>query len=728
MRQAGLARRTPARSAMKCLIICLSVTLALLAGANRGLAQGSTQILALDGSAPGKVFEGVGAVSGGGAMSVLLKDYPEPQRSQILDILFKPQFAASMQTLYVEVGSDGNSTQGSEPTHMRSRDDENDSRGYEWWLMAEAKRRNPALTLDACAWGCPGWIGNGNFWSQDMCDYYVRWIKALKTHYGLDLNAIGCRNERGAAVPWVKLFRKILDENGLGNVRIHGFDNPGNDHMWDWIPQLNTDKDLAASVDILSNHCLPDLPLPPFVRQTAERLGKPIWNTEEHVYNEGPKHYEDAFSAALGCVHLFNINYIEQGATKIVNWYLCGSTYPVEPYYDQPPAMFASSPWSGHYSLKPIIWSYAHYGQFTKIGWRYVNGGCAKLTGGGTVVTLKSDSGDYSVIVETSGTIKPQVVTFKIGGGLSSHALCVWRTTRDAQFIRQKDIAPSSDGTFTCTFEPDEIVSISTTTGQRKGAFADVPAEKPFPFPYFENFDHYSDPNQFGWLPHYTADICGVFEIADRPDKNGKCLRQVVGRKAQSWAPEWKPYTVLGDPQWSDYEVSADIFFDNAGWAGVMGRINSTGNGWNGNPNGYYARLDADGNCAIYIANQALKGTGDRQLAAAKVSDWKPDAWHNVKLRFQGPKITMLVNDADVAEIADGMFGRGIAGLITGGDGNDRNTALFDNLLINRVNGGAISPTVFPQDGQPIYGASAGKYLVRPLDGEKIAKGHSNPP
>ena len=171
--------------------------LAILANASLIFAADSAQVIALDGTAPGKLFEGVGAVSGGGATSVLLKDYIEPQRSQILDVLFKPNFAASMQTLYVEVGSDGNSTQGSEPTHMRSRNDENYSRGYEWWLMAEAKKRNPALTLDACAWGCPGWIGEGDFWSQDMADYYAKWIKGLKANYGLDLDAIGCRNERG---------------------------------------------------------------------------------------------------------------------------------------------------------------------------------------------------------------------------------------------------------------------------------------------------------------------------------------------------------------------------------------------------------------------------------------------------------------------------------------------------------------------------------------------------
>ena len=259
------------RAARRRPMIQVCVTAAILAGAGGAFAQSSNQTVVLDGATPGKIFEGVGAVSGGGATSVLLKDYPEPQRSQILDIFFKPQFAASMQTLYVEVGSDGNATQGTEPTHMRSRDDENYSRGYEWWLMVEAKRRNPAITLDACAWGCPGWIGNGNFWSQDMCDYYVKWIKGLKANYGLDLDAIGCRNERGSVTSWVKLFRKTLNNDGLGSMRIHAFDNPGNSRMWDWIPELNKDKDLVAAVDILGNHCLTGVPLPASVRETAER-------------------------------------------------------------------------------------------------------------------------------------------------------------------------------------------------------------------------------------------------------------------------------------------------------------------------------------------------------------------------------------------------------------------------------------------------------------------------
>jgi hypothetical protein len=46
-------------------------------------------MIQLDPSSPGRVFEGIGAVSAG-ASTRLLPDYPEPQRAQILDFLFKP--------------------------------------------------------------------------------------------------------------------------------------------------------------------------------------------------------------------------------------------------------------------------------------------------------------------------------------------------------------------------------------------------------------------------------------------------------------------------------------------------------------------------------------------------------------------------------------------------------------------------------------------------------------
>ena len=138
----------------------------------------------------------------------------------------------------------------------------------------------------------------------------------------------------------------------------------------------------------------------------------------------------------------FNENFLHSGVTKIVNWYLVGSVYPMEPYPEDPAAMIANSPWSGHYHTREVLWGYAHYGQFSKIGWQYLNGACGKLAGGGTFVTLKSPGKDYSVILETKNAQSAQNVTFNVSGGLSTGKLCVWRSDATEQFVQQAGIKP----------------------------------------------------------------------------------------------------------------------------------------------------------------------------------------------------------------------------------------------------------------------------------------------
>src|SRR6266516_7239380 len=188
----------PGRRATLLAALCLGATALTFAPASPAAATTIT----INGNAAGRTFDGVGAISGGGGNSRLLIDYPEPQRSQILDYLFLPGYGAAMQILKVAIGGDTNSTSGAEPSHQHTATDLNCGRGYEWWLMEQAKARNPGIKLVGLAWGAPGWIGNGTFFSTDMINYLVAWLDCAKNSHGLTIDYLGGWNERGRDLNW----------------------------------------------------------------------------------------------------------------------------------------------------------------------------------------------------------------------------------------------------------------------------------------------------------------------------------------------------------------------------------------------------------------------------------------------------------------------------------------------------------------------------------------------
>ena len=686
--------------------------------------------ITISGQSPGKTFDGIGIVDGGGATSVLLKDYPEKQRGEILDMLYKPMFGGSISTLLVEIPGDGNSTQGSMPSHSHYRGDYNFQRGYTWWVLQEAKKRNPQLSLDATTWSAPAWVGH--FWSQDMADYYVSWLQGLRTVYGIEMDAIGCHNEKGTSYDFAKALRRTMSERGFKDVKLHGFDNWG-DHKMDFLKDMQNDAELRDAFYAVSAHTFSEIQLTPEQRRMAEDMGKPIWNSEDHNYLPG-------FDALITIVKCFNENYIISGATKVINWYGIAGVYPLEPYSCDPAMVLAREPWSGNYQVREALWGYAHYGQFTEVGWRYVDDGCGNLPKGGTVATLRNPkTGDYSMIFETKGATEQQTVKVKVGKGLSKGRLCVWRSTADEQFARQADLTPSHHGegrggVFTITLEPNAVYSVSTTTGQQKGSFANIPASKPFPIPYEDDFEQYEKPAEWGYLPHYLADMIGAFEIRPTPNPSrkggGLCLQQVVGEHTLSWAPEWHHYTILGDSAWTDYEVSADVYLNPQDEAAVMGRLCDVGSGYGIWAKGYYLKLDDQGNCKLVItrgkrdqkeligdkeqqeailARKDIEIGGEYVLAETNLSPLSHgrgaggEAWHNLKLRFEGDQITGYVDGKEVVKATSDHYGKGMAGLMAPLHEHRVSTPYFDNLKITPVGRTRANGTSLPRDVRPLY-------------------------
>lgn len=647
----------------------------------------------LDGGEKGSLFEGIGMVNGGGATSVLLRDYPKKQRSEILDYIFKPKFGASVSAMFVEIPGDGNSTQGSMPSHEHKRGDVNYHRGYTWWVMQEAKRRNPLLTLDGTAWSAPGWVGQGVFFSQDAADYYVSFLKGLRDVYGLEFTALGCRNEKGDDYNFVKTLRRTLNQNGFNKVRIHGFDNWYEGKL-NFVDEMMKDEELRNSLDIISGHVFNEVdPVSKEHQSMAREMGKPIWNTEDHVYKPG-------FDCLIGLVECFNHNYIRSGVTKVINWYDIAALYPLEPYSLDPPSVLAYEPWSGHYTVRQALWGYAHYGQFTAIGWQYLPSAC-RMIDGGSVVAMKSAKGDYSIIIETNKASKEQTLTFNITGGLSRKSLCLWQSDEKAQFQKQANVSVK-DGAFSLTVRPHTVYTLSTTRGQRKGETL-PPASQPFPFPYEEDFEQYTNPKERGYLPRYTADICGAFEIVDTPDGTGKCMRQVVDKPTISWAPDWNHYTILGSKDWQDYTVSTDVLLNKGDVAGLMGRISEVGFGygivpkcyilelsedgtlrlvrWNGKEDKTEVVGDAEQQALILKQNDKTRG-GDYVLQECRIEGFNARLWHTLTLSFQGSLITASIDHRPLLKAEDTFFPTGMVGFMAQKTETSVATPYFDNIRV----------------------------------------------
>ena len=114
---------------------------------NDSAAMVETTTVRLDFRGHSRRFDGLGSVSAGGS-SRLLRDYPPRLAGEILDFMFKPRFGAGYNVLKVEIGGDGQSTHGVEPSHMHDGFASLNCsavRGYELWLLQQAKARNPQL-------------------------------------------------------------------------------------------------------------------------------------------------------------------------------------------------------------------------------------------------------------------------------------------------------------------------------------------------------------------------------------------------------------------------------------------------------------------------------------------------------------------------------------------------------------------------------------------------------
>ena len=644
--------------AITCLWLSLSVS---------AIQAASPLTVDLKGSDTGRTYEGFGAVSAG-ASTRLLFDYAEPYRSDILDFLFKPDFGAGFQHLKVEMGGGENSTCGSEPSHAITRAElaHPKARGYEFWLMKEARNRNPRIMLDCLPWSYPGWL-RGRF-SQDATDWWVAFLQVARNQYQMEVDWISAaQNENGTDRNWiVNSVRPTLNDRGFPAVKIQAPDCDKG--FWAVFDEFEKDPAYRRAVEAVGYHYVNGRE-PWDIDQVSHRdttpkaraSGKQLWASEEWSMSGGSW---DG-TGAMFLARLINKLYIRDRICKTEIWCPIASIYDGLPWSDTG-TMRAKTPWCGHYVVWPAVWAVAHTTQFARPGWQYLDHGCGQIdakTWKGTYVTLKDPrTGDWSMIVCTDG---PATLRVTLATGLKADRVHVWHSDARAQFVKEADLVPSSRA-FSIELQGDSIYSLTTTAGQRKGEAAHpIPAARPFPLPYHDDFESYRP----GDSPRYFSDQKGTFEVWDEPG-HGKCLKQIVPQQGIMW--EYmrgivKPYTVIGDQTWSDYSLSADVHLDG-------GDVELGGRYGDQNKLSYRWILAKDGTWKLNYQ--------EKTLASGAITAFDAARWHGMKIVFRGDMIQGYLDGQPLANVKDASRSSGMAYLASTYHGN-----LFDNLSIAGVAG-----------------------------------------
>lgn len=642
------------------LALCISIS----------VARGQQTQVVLDASSTGRVFDGLGAASAG-ASSRLLIDYPEPQRSQILDYLFKPGFGAALQHLKVEIGADVNSTDGSEPSDMRTPADHDSTRGYEWWLMAEAHKRNPNIILEILPWGAPGWVGKNSLYTPKMAGYVADFIKMAKQDYSLDIAYAGIWNEKVYDAAYVKELYRQFQADHLTTKIICCDEYPGEGAgQWAIADEILRDPELASAVDVIGVHY-------PLVNgritttDAARKTGKPLWSSEDQPNGGGgPFLSRDWPYGGRVLAHLYNQNYLQGSLTATEIW------SPITSYYDNLAApnsglMYANTPWSGHYDVQSAIWVTAHTTQFAQPGWQYLDSASGALPEKGSYVALRStDNKNWSVILETIGAHHPQTVSFRLAGGLATTEVRIWETNSVRTFEQVGGVKPVN-GEFEYTFEADSLYSLTTTTGQGKGA-AQAPPAAAFPLPYADDFER----TPLNHTPKYLSDQDGAFEVHRCDGRAGQCLEQVISSKPIPWGPLPDPFTLAGGAAWTDYSVGVDVHFLATAAATVMGRIDSADVFQDGKarlPSGYILRLAPSGAWELLSA-EFKKPEVTLASGSAKID---LSEWHHIELRFRGRQIVASLDRAPLATVENSAHTHGMFAL-----GTEWDHIQFDNLKV----------------------------------------------
>lgn len=636
---------------------------------------------------PAAWYRGLGCITANNSSRLLLDyKYEHPREyEEMMRLLFQKDYGVCLRHIKIELGSDVNSSSGTEPSTKRSMEEPADvTRGAGFQFAADAKAINPDITLDLLRWGEPAWVTRAfSFSQQQGFEARYSWYRDTLVEayhvYGLKFDFISAdSNETDTAdETWILYLRGRLDMEkdapyDFQKIKLVASDEVGTRNI---AAQMVENFKLRNAVDVIGLHY--NTYGDSYTNLLNEAYGKEIW------YSEGiaPCNLSHLTVQADGCGISGKDGAIDV-ANRIINSYYNGKMCMYEflpaiaAYYDgscnvPKHLICANEPWSGNYRLDSGFWMAMHWGRFSPKGWMFVNGACYGdgeenhyiANTSNNFMTLVSPDRSEMTMHFTNEDTEPRVYSVLVKDmAFENKILSTVITTGpkpgqryDANwFLRGKAIRPShrAGETYLIKVPPQSIMTVTTLDTEWVAGTEtfqkNPPKSERLAIPYRDTF-HYKPEELMirGCSPRYTTDQGGAFELV-HSDQDGDiiCQRITKNNIPTNWrfrgTPE--PITSLGDDRWRSYSAEIDVRLDN------MNPDNYVGLGIRYNSAVSCELTSRCGYSALMYANGTWKLLDMDSVAAEGRLKRIPDIhWHRLKLLVLGDSILFFIDGSMIA-------------------------------------------------------------------------------
>ncbi|MGP4050273.1 GH59 galactosidase [Streptomyces sp. 2A115] len=366
----------------------------------------------------GLTYKGLGLLSCN-STSNLLMDYKaeHPERYwQLIRVLFGGKHPL-INHVKVEMGSDTNTSTGSDPATMRTADEIADaSRSPGFQLAADAKTVNPKLKVSILRWVMPQWVQtewNKGTGSDEMYKWYKETILDAYEKYGYMVDYVNpdTNETRKPDISFLKWYKNALVNDtdfadpryrlterqqkvaakAYHDIKITASDENTTKNIG---PALLTDTELFGMVDAVGYHYTTDDRLDgtpdsatyrPYTKlatgDNAYGQDKEVWYSEgvgsfgwtDHRVNntEGPSGVSTGIGGVQSALDLANRSvksYANSKRTHYIFQPAIGAFYEGA-QYSHKELVSARDPWSGNIHYDAAVYVMQHFTQFAKTGW-----------------------------------------------------------------------------------------------------------------------------------------------------------------------------------------------------------------------------------------------------------------------------------------------------------------------------------------------------------------------